>query len=308
MSAGQQVAAATARAADRLDLMAVLALIGCCASWGINQSAIKIANTGISPVLQAGLRSLLAAALVWLWARARGLSLLERDRTLWPGIVAGLLFGGEFLTLYIGVSLTTASRAIVLLYLSPFVVAFGAHYLVPGDRLTLPKLMGLMAALGGLAIAMGEGFAEPGRPTLTGDLLSLLAAVLWGATTVFVRATPLRSAPAEKTLLYQLAVSGLMLPAASCWLGEPGIVELSPDVMLAFAYTVVVVAFISYIAWFWLVRHYPPTRVSAFTFLSPVFGVLAGNLLLGEAITPSLVAALALIAFGIVLVNRRPGP
>jgi drug/metabolite transporter (DMT)-like permease len=193
---------------------------------------------------------------------------------------------------------------VVLLYLAPFVVAFGAHYLVPSDRLTLAKLLGLTAALAGLAVAMGEGFAAPGRPTLAGDLLSLLAALLWGATTVLIRATALRSAAPEKTLLYQLAVSAIVLPPISYLLGEPGIIDLSGPVLLAFVYTFTIVAFVSYIAWFWLVRNYPPTRVSAFTFLSPVFGVMAGNLMLGEAFTPSLAAALALIAFGIYLVNR----
>jgi drug/metabolite transporter (DMT)-like permease len=164
--------------------------------------------------------------------------------------------------------------------------------------------MGLTAAFAGLAVAVGESFTEPGRPTLTGDLLCLLAAVLWGATTVLIRATALRAATPEKTLLYQLFVSGVLLPPVSVAMGEPGIGDLSPAVLVAFAYTAVIVAFISYIAWFWLVRTYPPTRVTAFTFLSPVFGVIAGNLMLGEAFTASLATSLALIAFGIYLVNR----
>jgi drug/metabolite transporter (DMT)-like permease len=304
VSLAQERVAPLARPADHLDWRAVLVLIACCACWGINQSAIKIANAGISPVLQVGLRSLLSAGLVFLWARLRGVPLFQRDRTLWAGLFAGILFGAEFLVLYIGLSLTTASRGIVLLYLSPFVVAFGAHYLIPGDRLTVPKVLGLTAAFAGLAIAVGESFATPGQPTLTGDLLCLLAAVLWGATTVFIRITPLRSAAPEKTLLYQLLVSGLALPVVSVAMHEPGIIELTPPVLLAFAYTFSVVAFVSYVAWFWLVRNYPPTRVTAFTFLSPVFGVAAGNVMLDEAFTPSLAAALGLIAFGIYLVNR----
>jgi drug/metabolite transporter (DMT)-like permease len=304
MSVSEKVGAEAMRAAGRLDVRAVLVVTGCCAAWGVNQVAIKIANAGISPILQVGLRSLLAGILVLVWARARGVNLLARDRTLWAGIFAGLLFGAEFVVMYFGLTLTTASRGVVLLYLAPFVVAFGAHYLIPGDRLTLTKLAGLMAALAGLSVAMGEGFVAPGRPTLAGDLLSLLAALLWGATTVFVGTTSLRSAAPEKTLLYQLAVSAIVLPPLSYALGEPGIVDLSAPVLLAFAYTFTIVAFASYVAWFWLVRNYPPTRVSAFTFLSPVFGVVAGNLMLGEAFTPSLGVSLALIAFGIYLVNR----
>jgi drug/metabolite transporter (DMT)-like permease len=292
------------RAADRLDARAVIVVLACCASWGVNQVAIKVATAGIAPVLQAGLRSLLACGLVFAWAAMRGVRLFQRDGTLWAGLGAGLLFSLEFLTMYVGLSHTTASRSVVLLYASPFVVAIGAHYLIPGDRLSLAKIVGLTAALAGVAVAMGEGLAAPGRPTLFGDLVSLLAAVLWGATTVFVRVTALRAAPPEKTLLYQLALSAMVLPVASHLMGEPAIADLSAPVLAAFTYTVVVVAFASYIGWFWLVRNYPPTRVAAFTFLAPVFGVLAGNLMLGEPFTPSLAAALALIAFGILLVNR----
>jgi drug/metabolite transporter (DMT)-like permease len=292
------------RTADRLDAWAVLILIACCACWGVNQVAIKVANEGISPILQAGSRSLLSGALVFAWAAARRIALFERDGTLLPGIACGILFGAEFVLIYIGLGFTTASRGVVFLYLAPFVVAFGAHYLVPGDRLSLLKVAGLAAAMLGLVVAMREGLLEPGRPTLTGDLLMLLAAVGWGATTVLIRATSLKTAAPEKTLLYQLAVSGVLLPPMSWLLGEPGIVDLTAPVLIAFAYTFIVVAFVSYIAWFWLVRTYPPTRVTAFTFLSPVFGVLAGNLILGEAFTASLAAALALVAFGIYLVNR----
>ena len=304
MSVSERVAAPAFRAADRLDLRAVLVLIACCACWGVNQSAIKIANAGISPTLQVGLRSILSALLVFAWASYRGVPLLRRDRTLWPGLLAGILFAVEFLILCIGLDHTTASRGVIFLYLSPFVVAFGAHYLIPGDRLTLAKVLGLTAAFVGLAVAVGESFATPGRPTLTGDLLCLLAALIWGATTVLIRTTSLKAAAPEKTLLYQLVVSGLLLPPASVAMGEPGIMDLSPPVLLAFAYTFVIVAFVSYIAWFWLVRNYPPTRVTAFTFLSPVFGVAAGNLMLGEVLTPSLAVALVLVAFGIYLVNK----
>ncbi|HEU4379216.1 MAG TPA: DMT family transporter [Hyphomicrobiaceae bacterium] len=304
MSIAQDASARPAGPLDRLDVRAVLVLLICCACWGVNQAAIKIANAGISPTLQGGLRSVCAGVLVLAWAQVRAVPLFERDGTLWPGLLAGLMFSVEFMVLYIGLDLTTASRGVVLLYLSPFVVAVGAHYLIPGDRLTLAKVVGLTAALAGLAVAVGESFAVPGRPTLTGDLLCLLAAVLWGATTVLIRTTALKSAAPEKTLLYQLFVSGLVLPPMSVVMGEPGIGELTPAVLAAFAYTAVIVAFITYIAWFWLVRNYPPTRVAAFTFLSPVFGVIAGNLMLGEAFTPSLAAALLLIACGIYLVNR----
>lgn len=294
---------ATARS---LDARAVALLLACCAAWGLNQVAIKVANQGISPMLQAGLRSVLASVLVFAWAMLRGIPLFQSDRTLIAGILAGLLFAGEFVLLYIGLDYTTASRGIVFLYLAPFVVAAGAHFLVPGDRMTWMKTFGLLAALIGLAAAMGEGLTAPGRPTLVGDLLCLAAAVMWGATTVLVRASALRLASTEKTLIYQLAVSAVVLPLASFAAGEPGFVALSPRVLAAFAYTVLVVAVLSYLAWFWLVSTHPPSHLAAFTFLSPAFGVLAGLVVLGEQPTVSLGIALVLIAVGIWLVNRQP--
>ena len=137
MSLVEKITSAPMRAADRLDVRAVLILIACCACWGINQVAIKIANEGISPILQVGVRSLLSGVLVLAWSAARGVRLFERDGTLWPGILAGALFGADFLFIYVGLGFTTASRGVVFLYLAPFVVAFGAHYLIPGDRLTI---------------------------------------------------------------------------------------------------------------------------------------------------------------------------
>lgn len=292
--------------ARRIDAGAGLILLVCCAAWGCNQVAIKVANQGISPMLQAGLRSTIAAVVVLAWAGLRGIPLFERDGTLAAGIAAGLLFALEFLLIYVGLDHTTASRGIIFLYLAPFVVAAGAHFLIPGDRLTWAKTAGLLAALAGLAVAMGEGLLAPNQPTLTGDLLCVAAAVAWGATTVVVRASRLRFVSTEKTLIYQLAVSALVLPLASAAAGEAGITQLSTPVLAAFAYTVLVVAVASYLAWFWLVRTYPPTQLSAFTFLSPVFGVFAGLAVLGEEPTISLGAALVLIAAGIWLVNREP--
>ncbi len=291
--------------ARRIDARAALILLACCAAWGFNQVAIKVANQGISPMLQAGLRSAVAGVIVLAWAHVRGIPLFERDGTLWAGIAAGLLFAAEFMLLYVGLEYTTASRGIIFLYLAPFAVAMGAHLFIPGDRLTWMKVAGLFAALTGLTVAMGEGVLAPERPTLLGDLLSVAAAVVWGATTVVVRASALRFVSTEKTLIYQLAVSAAALPVASWLMGEAGITDLSLRVLLGFGYTVLVVAVVSYLAWFWLVRTYPPTRLASFTFLSPVFGVLAGLAVLGEEPSLSLGVALVLIGAGIWLVNRE---
>ncbi len=290
-----------------IDLLAVVALVGCCAAWGLNQVAMKVANDGITPLFQAGVRSVIAAALVWAWTRWRGMSLFERDGTLWPGIVSGLLFALNFMFIGPGLSLTEASRGVLFLYTAPFFVAIGAHFLLPGDRLSILKVVGLLAAFGGLMVSLGDRMGDGGTAaSLRGDMFCLAAGFFWAATTLVVRATSLRSIAPEKNLFYELVVSVPVLFIASWYIGEAGIVSLAPVVVWSFLYSTIVVVFISYAVWFWLLQTYPASQVSVFTFLGPIFAVIAGFLLLSEPVTWRLALALALVAFGIYLVNRPP--
>lgn len=289
-----------------LDTLAILTMVVLCASWGLQQVAIKVANEGISPVFQAGIRSVAATALLWAWCMLRGAPLFNRDGSLVPGIAAGLLFAGEFCLIFWGLSYTTASRAVIFLYTAPFVVAAGVHVLVPGEKLSRVQVVGLVCAFLGVVAAFGDGLRLADRHMLVGDAMLLGAAVLWGATTVLIKASRLATIPASKTLFYQLAASALVLPPLSWALGEPGVVEITPLVAVSVAYQAVGVAFISYLAWFWLIAHYPASRLSSFSFLTPLFGMLAGWLLLDEQVTWALALALVLVGLGIYLVNRAP--
>jgi len=290
-----------------LDRAATLLLVLLCAIWGANQVVIKIANQGISPVFQAGLRSIGSALLVLLWCRWRREKLLVRDGTLAPGIAVGLLFAFEFVLVYWGVTFTTASRAAVFIYTAPFTVAIGAHLFVPGDRLTLAKLAGLVAAFLGVVVAFADALRLPSQRELIGDVMCFVGAIAWGATTVLIKATKLAQASPERTLMYQLAVSAVVLPVVALLTGEPGVFAPSVAVVAALLYQIVVVAFATYITWFWLIGRYPASRLAAFTFLTPVLGVAFGALFLGESIRPALIVAVATIAAGIYLVYR-PAP
>jgi drug/metabolite transporter (DMT)-like permease len=166
------------------------------------------------------------------------------------------------------------------------------------------KTAGLLIAFAGLVVAFADALRLPSRTELIGDLLCLAAAFAWGATTVLIKATRLRNVSAERTLFYQLAVSALLLPLVALATGEPGVHAATPMVIGALLYQIVIVAFASYAAWFWLVSRYPATRLAAFTFLTPIFGVAAGGLLLAEPVGPALIVALVLMASGIYLVNR----
>lgn len=307
MTTRTDAAALPGHGQHHIDQGAALLLMVLCAIWGLNQVAIKLATAGISPLFQAGVRSICATVLVLLWARWRGVRLFERDGTMLWGLIAGALFGLEFLFLYQGLTYTTAARGVLFLYTSPFVVAIGAHFLFPGDRLTRMKVLGLLSAFAGLLVAFADSLSLPSWHELPGDIMCFIGAILWGATTLVIKASPLARASAEKTLLYQLAVSAVMLTAASAVMGERGIFNPTPLVIGAFLYQIVIVAFASFTIWFWMVAKYSASRLTAFSFMTPIFGVAFGGLLLGERVSPALAAAVVLIALGIYLVARPEG-
>ncbi|NMG15878.1 DMT family transporter [Aromatoleum bremense] len=290
-----------------LDRFAMGLMVLLCTVWGLQQVAIKLANAGISPVWQAGLRSLGATALVWAWASARGVKLWSADGTLAPGLIAGLLFAGEFALIFWALEFTTASRGVIFLYTAPFFVALGAVWLLPHEHMRRAQWAGMALAFAGVLALFGESLLLASGRAWIGDLMMLLAASMWAATTLTVKVSPLIRVPAEKTLLYQLGVSALVLPLLSLAFGEPGVFAPTAMVWASLAFQTVVVAAASYVAWFWLISQYPATRLSSFSFLTPVMGVLAGGILLGEALTPAVFAALALVGAGIWIANR-PSP
>ncbi len=288
-----------------LDGIAIASLFLCCVLWGLNQVATKVALAEIPPLMQASVRSLGAALLLTLWARLRGIPLADRDGTLAGGLLAGALFAAEFACIFIGLQFTAASRMIVFVYLAPFVVALGMPFIASAERLSAWQLGGLVGAFAGVAWAFAEGFHAPalGERQWIGDALGLVAALLWGATTLVIRATPLATAKAEKTLLYQLGMSGVALGLGSLLTAEPWPVTLTSVSLVPLSFQTVVITFASYLLWFWLIRHYPATRLSSFTLLTPIFGLLAGVLLLHEPITRRLVVALGAVSGGIAIVN-----
>lgn len=292
---------------NHLDSLAVSLLVACCAFWGFQQILIKFAVVEVPPLWQASLRFWGATLLLWLWCRARGVPLFQRDGTLKAGLLAGLLFAGEFTFIYLGLQLTSASRLTVFLYTSPFVVALLLPRVVPSETLRRVQWIGLVIAFAAVATAFSEGFVggSPAAGQWRGDAMALGAGILWGLTTLTIRASRLASASAEKTLFYQVAVTAVVAPLLSLALGEPWGWSYSGLAWGSIALQTVVGAFASYLAWMWMLRHYPATQISTFTFLTPVFALVFGVLLLGEPLTLKLVLALVGVALGIVLVSRR---
>jgi drug/metabolite transporter (DMT)-like permease len=287
-----------------LDAAAAALAIVLCLSWGFNQVAVKLAIPEIPPLIQAAFRSTFGAIVVVTWARARGVKVMEADGTLVPGLVAGALFGLEFLLIYRGLVWTSASRAALFLYTAPFFVVVGARWLLPGDRFDKWQWLGLILSFTGLAVAFGVPTpgGEPGE--LIGDVMLLFAGAAWGATTLVIKASNLARTSFEKTLLYQLIVSAPMLALAAHIIGERVTEPPSVIALASLAYQTFWVVSITFLAWFALIQRYSASRLSVFTFLTPLFGVAAGHIVLGEPLTVAFTIAVALVVGGLVLVNR----
>ena len=290
---------------DHLDSLAIAVLLACCLFWGFQQVLVKATIAEVPPVFQSFIRFTGASVLVWLWCRRRGVALFQADGSLWPGLLAGALFAAEFACLYLGLKLTSASRLTVFLYTSPFWVAVLLPLFVKGETLSRMQWGGLACAFGGVAFALGDGLrSSQGHPWL-GDVLAMIAGMFWGLTTVVIRSTSLARISPEKLLFYQVAVSAVVLPFVSLALGERWSWQFSTFSWLSLLVQTVVGAFASYLAWMWMLGRYPATKISSFVFLTPVFALIFGTLWLQEPITLTLVMALALVALGIVLVNRK---
>ena len=281
-------------------------MVLCCFVWGFTNVVTKLAAADISPVMQGGLRSILATVLLMMWARWRNIPLFDNDGTLQAGLIAGALFAGEFLFVYAGLAHTGASRMVVFVYTAPCLTALGLHWFVPGERPHSAQWIGILLAFGGIVTAFGDGFASS-PASLLGDAFGVIGGILWAATTVWIRATGLTRISAAKVLFYQLAVSSLTLPVASRLMGEAGVIALTPMAVTGLLYQGAIVAFATYLAWFWLLTRYLAGRLAVFGFLTPLFGVMMGALVLSEPLRPAFLGALAMVGSGIFLVNSKSG-
>lgn len=288
----------------RLDPVAAAIVVVLCLSWGFNQVAVKLAIHDIPPLLQGTIRSVGAALVVGLWCWLRGVRLFDRDGSGLAGLGVGILFGIEFVLIYQGLVYTTATRAVLFVYLAPFFVVLGARIFLPADRFGLAQWIGLGLSFLGMLVAFGLPTPAVDPRQAIGDLLMIGGALFWAGTTLMIKASALNRISAEKVMLYQLIVSAPILGVAALVAGNR--IDHMPDMqaIAALAYQTVWVVPVTFGVWFMLIVRYSASRLSAFTFLTPLFGVAAGHLVLGDPLTPAFAAAVALVAGGLVLVNR----
>jgi drug/metabolite transporter (DMT)-like permease len=293
-----------------LDALAIGLMTVQCVFLGLQQVAVKAAAQGMGPVMQLGVRSAVAALLVSALMLIRGSTFSLRDGTFWPGISAGVLFALEFLFIALGLQYTTASHMSVFLYTAPVFTVLGLHWFVPGERLRLVQWLGVLAAFAGIAVAFSNGFSEQARDwkdILLGDALGVLGGLSWAATTVLIRVSVLSEAPPTTTLLYQLGSAGVILVAIAALMGQATGISMTGIVWASILFQSVIVAFLCFLLWFWMLRRYLASRLSVFSFLTPLFGVGFGVLLLHDPVGVRFAVGAALVMLGVVMVNLRRG-
>lgn len=286
-----------------MDAIGAVALSVFAVHLAFNQVVIKVTGGGFSPVFAAGIRSTGAVLVLLLWMYMRGVS-FRIPREAWPwAVVSGMLFAFEFLCLYNALDLTTVSRSSVIFYSMPLWLALASTVLLPDERLTRRKVLGLALAFSGVVVALSD--RSGGHVSWTGDLLALCSALSWAGIVLVVRVTPLADVPPEQQLISQVVVSAPILLLLAPLFG-PFLRDLQPIHLAGMAFQIIGVASLGFLAWFWLMKRYPANSVASFSFISPVASVLLGWVLLGEQIAPSIWLALGLVAVGITLINRRP--
>jgi drug/metabolite transporter (DMT)-like permease len=290
-------------AARALTPGAIALMLMLCLSWGFNQIAVKLVLPDVPPMLQATIRSTGALPVLLLIARLRGVKLFQRDGTLGPGLFAGLLFGFEFVLIYRGLLLTSALRAVVFLYTAPFFVALGSYQFL-GERLRASQWGGLGLSFAGVALAIGVPQAGVDASVLLGDLMIVGGGALWAATTLVVKATSLLKAPPEKALGYQVATS-IPILAFAAWISGERLTHIpGPLALSLLAYQAFWVVGLTFLLWFALVKTYSASKLSAFTFITPLFGVVASYFIMHDKLSLAFGAAALLVIAGLYLVNK----
>lgn len=291
-----------------LDQTASSLMIVLCMVWGLQQVILKMAASDISPLMQIALRSGLAALLLLPLVLLDQKSQLMNPKNVKAGALVAVLFSLEFFLLAQALQLTSASHAVVLLYTAPIFVALGLHWKLPSERLTLLQWTGIGIAFIGIVVTFIRpqqiGVNTFQQQMLWGDLYALAAAIAWAATTVTVRLSSLAQAAVTQTLFYQLAGSFILLLGLAFFMGQ-AVVQWTPLVIGSLAFHTLIVSFASFLAWFWLLRNYLASRLGVFSFLTPLFGIIFGVLLLDENIEANFIFGTALVLLGILVVSLQ---
>ena len=288
-----------------LDAKASGLMILLCIIWGVQQVVLKIAAADIAPIMQIAIRSGLSAILLF------PLIYMQKIKQLWslsyvlPGLLLALLFSAEFLLVAEALRFTSAAHTVVLLYTAPIFVALGLHWIIPSERLSLLQWGGILLAFVGIIISFaGRDQSSLSSQSLKGDVMALLAGVMWALTTISLRLTKLSEAPPTQTLFYQLVGGFIFLFPLAFLMGQAEI-HWTTIAISSLIFHTLIMSLLSLLLWFWLLQHYLANQLGVFSFLTPVFGMIFGVIFLHERIEINFLLGTALVMIGVFVVSMQ---
>ena len=291
---------------DHIDLFGIIALIGLSALLGINHVVIKVVNSGLNPIFFAGLRSVIAFVFLIIYFKFTNKKLQFSKDTIVISVLAGVVFALEFLFLFLALDYTSVTRNSILYYSMPiWITAFG-HFFLPNEKLNFFKAVGLVSAFAGVALAISDN-KEPlsiHNLQFIGDFMAIMAAILWALIIYLAKGTKFKKVHPEMQLAWMLLVSGPILLIASMFSGEL-VREFQVIHLWGLLFQSIVVAAGGFLFWLWLVSVYPASSVASFSFLSPIFTIFFGWLLLNESLNFSFFIASSLVIFGLLCINKK---
>ena len=282
---------------------AVAAISALCVLFGSNAIAIKMSLAGFGPFTAAGLRFAMASAAISLWAMATGRPFAIKKEQGVHLLVLSVIFTVQLSLFYLGLSMTNASRGILIVNFQPFVVLILANFLIPDDRISKKKTAGLVLGFAGVSfVFLDHGVASAG--IRTGDLLILGTTILWGINAVYVKRI-IDGFQVFHIVLYPMLFSvPLFLLEGFAW-DTVMVGQIDLIVLAALLYQGLVTAAFGFVVWNYFLKIYGVVTVHSFTFIMPMAGVLLGGIVLGEPITKNILVALVLIGAGIFVVNYK---
>jgi drug/metabolite transporter (DMT)-like permease len=274
-----------------------------CILFGANAVAVKISLTGLGVFTTIGLRFGIAVVVLLLWASCTGKPLAINRRQALRLAPLGLIFFAQLALFYFGQGMTTASHGTLIANVLPFVVMVLAHFYIPGDTITLQKVVGLVLGFVGVAVLFFDTAALSGE-ALRGDVLILIAVLVWACNVVYVKRIIAGFHPLQITLYPMIMTVPAYLLCGYLFDGEM-IRSIDGAVVKALLYQALVTASFGFVAWNTLMSRYGATVLHSFVFIMPISGVFLGVVMLGEPVTANLVTSILLVTTGLIVVNGR---
>ena len=273
--------------------------------WGGNAVAMKVALRYMPPFVLAGIRFGLGAIIIWFWAHIKNIDIGIKKQDVVGLIILSLLFSAQICTFNLGTKYTTAGRSSVLINVNPFFIAILAHFFIPGDRLSSKKIIGLILAFAGIFVVFSDKI-ETKEPHLIGDIIMLTSGFLFSILTIYTKKLMQRM-DVYKIIFGEMFFGLVPFLALNMIFERSAQYVFSYQLLTAIIYQGCIVASVAFIVWTTLLQRYSASKISAFLFASPLFGIGLSALILHETITPYLVIGALLVAAGIYVVNKCSG-